>query len=44
MRGKKDKLAQRILEDPEVSLAGYQRAQRLQKERNQEVELYVDSA
>jgi predicted RNase H-like nuclease (RuvC/YqgF family) len=33
-----------LLEDPETILAGYQHAQRLQKERNQEAKLYVDSA
>ena len=33
-----------LLEDPEAILAGYQRTQRLQKERNQEAKLHVDSA
>jgi hypothetical protein len=33
-----------LLEDPEAILAGYQRTQRLQKERNQDAEQYVYNA
>lgn len=33
-----------LLEDPEAILTGYQRAQRLQKQRNHEAESHVDNA
>jgi len=33
-----------LLEDPEAILVGYQRAQKLQKQRNQEALTHVDNA